>query len=86
MSRVLIFGISGMLGSATFNVFAHDANFEVLGTVRNGAVKQYFSPELHENIITGTDVLDDEKIKLQFFSHGPIFIKFIHNIPENIVL
>jgi dTDP-4-dehydrorhamnose reductase len=62
MSKVLIIGISGMLGSAAFNVFARDTNFEVLGTGRNLGVKAYFPPELHGNIITGLDVLDTDSL------------------------
>ena len=42
MSKVLVFGASGMLGSTVFKVFSEDKEFGVFGTARNDSVKGYF--------------------------------------------
>jgi dTDP-4-dehydrorhamnose reductase len=57
-TRVLIFGISGMLGSAAFQLFSQDESLDVFGTARSGSVKNYFPTRSHEKIIAGIDVLD----------------------------
>lgn len=60
--KILVVGVSGMLGSATFNAFSKDRNFEVLGTARSAVAKKYFPPELHEKIIDGIDILDTDSL------------------------
>lgn len=62
MTRVLILGVSGMLGSAVFNVAANDSKLEVMGTARNGVVKQYFPSQMHDQIIDGIDVLNSDSL------------------------
>jgi dTDP-4-dehydrorhamnose reductase len=56
--RVLILGVSGMLGNAAFRFFSQSEGYETFGSARSGAVLQHFSPLLHSNIVTGVDVLD----------------------------
>ena len=58
--KVLIFGISGMLGSETFWQLSQRGELAVTGTVRSDGVKAYFPPALRENIIADVDVLDDD--------------------------
>jgi len=60
--RVLVFGVSGMLGSATFSVFSEDENYEVFGTARSAGVKKFFPENWHENILPGVDVLDSDSL------------------------
>jgi dTDP-4-dehydrorhamnose reductase len=60
--RILVFGASGMLGSAVFKLFAEDGRFELKGTVRSESTKQYFPNEWRENIIAGIDILDDDSL------------------------
>jgi dTDP-4-dehydrorhamnose reductase len=62
MTRVLILGVSGMLGSAVFSVTADDPRFEVLGTARSGAVRRFFPSQKHDNIIDGIDVLNNDSL------------------------
>ena len=58
--RILVMGISGMLGSAVFKLFAESGGYELSGTVRSEMTKQYFPDKWHENIIADIDILDNE--------------------------
>ena len=58
--KVLVVGVSGMLGSASFKVLSGDRNIDVTGTARDASVKKYFSPELQTKIISGIDILDND--------------------------
>ena len=59
--KVLIFGATGMLGSALMRILSENDNLEVYGTVRSTESKKLFSAEYHEKLITGCDAtrLDD---------------------------
>lgn len=61
-TRVLVFGVSGMLGSSVFRVFSHDDSVDVFGTARSDSVKNYFPVELQGQIIAGVDVLDSDSL------------------------
>jgi dTDP-4-dehydrorhamnose reductase len=54
--KILILGVSGMLGNAMLRVMAEAGGHDVRGTTRSGTVKRHFSPHLSERIITGIDV------------------------------
>lgn len=56
--KVLVLGVSGMLGHAVFRTLDRDPAFEVWGTARNSSVRQYFPDNLHDRIEAGIDVLD----------------------------
>ena len=60
--KVMVIGVSGMLGSASFKVLSEDRNIDVSGTLRNDSVKKYFSPQLQERIIAGVDILDNDAL------------------------
>lgn len=60
--RVLILGISGMLGSAMFRFFSERNNHEIWGTVRNKNNLHFFNEKYHSNIITDVDVLDSQTL------------------------
>lgn len=64
--RVLVFGASGMLGSAVFREFDGHAPYEVWGLVRNEAFLPYFSPAQQRRIMTGVDVLDEAALCAAF--------------------
>ena len=59
--KVLIFGATGMLGSALMRILSENDNMEVFGTVRSTESKKLFSAEYHEKIISGCEatLLDD---------------------------
>lgn len=58
--RVLVLGVTGMLGSAVFRYFDAHAVHEVWGTVRSAAALRYFSEGQRERLLVGVDVLDQD--------------------------
>ena len=60
--KILIIGISGMLGSAVFHVFARTGGFDVTGTVRDISVSALFPVDLREKIVAGVDVLQENTL------------------------
>lgn len=57
--KVLILGVSGMLGSALFKKYSNDAEIVVYGTARNKSTLNYFDGNLHERIICNVDIDSD---------------------------
>lgn len=64
--RVLVLGVSGMLGSAVFREFEGDGKNEVWGLMRNEAFLPYFSPAQQRRIVIGVDVLDEAALRFAF--------------------
>lgn len=60
--RVLILGVTGMLGSAVFRAFGADTAYDVWGTLRSGAALRYFPQQCHSHLLTGVDVLDQDAL------------------------
>jgi len=54
--KVLVIGITGMLGNAMFRTFLNsNAGYDVSGTARNESVFRFFPDEVCNRIITGID-------------------------------
>ena len=63
--RILVLGITGLLGSAVFHVLSEKKDWRVFGTLRTEESKRFFAPVLNLNLVVGVDVLDQaELIKL----------------------
>lgn len=60
--KILILGVTGMLGNAVFQVFSDDPGHETWGTVRNGAALRYFAPQHQPHLLSGVDVLDQDAL------------------------
>lgn len=60
--RILIVGVTGMLGSALHRIFAPDARYEVWGTLRDSAAKRHFPVESHPRLLTGVDINDHDAL------------------------
>ena len=60
--RILVLGVTGMLGHAVLRVFEADAEHEVWGTLRGAAGLRHFSPQSHFRLLTGIDVLDQDAL------------------------
>ncbi|MDB5822796.1 MAG: dTDP-4-dehydrorhamnose reductase [Herminiimonas sp.] len=56
--KVLVLGISGMLGNAMFRVMSQDPQLEAVGTARSPDILRFFAPGLRGRVIAGVDVLD----------------------------
>lgn len=60
--RVLILGVTGMLGSAVFKVFAGDPQHEVWGTLRSESGRCFFAEADHAHLVSGVEVLDQDAL------------------------
>lgn len=60
--RILVLGVSGMLGNAMLRVLSERADLQVFGTVRSGVAKHFFSPEIVKRVITGVDVENQDAL------------------------
>ena len=56
ITKILVFGVSGMLGNAVFRVFCSDGDREVFGTLRDNRAVEKFSAPQKSNILAGIDV------------------------------
>lgn len=65
--RVLVLGVTGMLGNSVFRHFSRIEKFETRGTARSRGVASHFPEQLQENIIFNVDVLDTDSL-LSVFS------------------
>lgn len=54
--RVLVLGVSGMLGHTVFRVFSENGNWQTFGTARDERIRQQLPQARPEAIITGVDV------------------------------
>ena len=54
--KVLVFGASGMIGSAMFRVLSESPGWEVWGTLRSAAAKRFFSGDQQDKLVIGVDV------------------------------
>lgn len=61
--RMLILGVTGMLGHTLFLSFLEEHGFEVSGTVRNRSeLGKWFTPRQQEHILSGVDADDFDSI------------------------
>lgn len=65
--KVLVLGITGMLGNAVFRLFSQSPGFETHGTARSAAGLRYFDEALRPNIHAGVDVEQHDHL-VQIFS------------------
>lgn len=62
MIRVLVLGVTGMLGHAVFEVFSQDARHEVWGTMRGEEGRRSFSDVAQASLLSGVDVLNQDSL------------------------
>ncbi len=63
--RVLVLGVSGMLGNAMIRVLSEKEEWAVFGTVRSSGARRFFSAKIAERLMTGIDVENhDALVKL----------------------
>jgi dTDP-4-dehydrorhamnose reductase len=60
--KVLVLGVSGMLGSAAFRGLAAKPGIMAFATARTGNIHRHFADSLRANLITGVDVLDTDAL------------------------
>lgn len=64
--RVMVLGVTGMLGNAVFKTLADDPTLEVWGTLRLEAGKRFFHERTWPRLRSGIDVLDRDVLAALF--------------------
>ncbi|PTT24973.1 SDR family oxidoreductase [Pseudomonas sp. HMWF021] len=60
--KVLVLGVTGMLGSTVFRQFHGNPHLEVWGTLRNPNGVKHFPEDTHSSLISNVDVLDQDSL------------------------
>lgn len=60
--RVLILGVTGMLGSAVLRTLNPDSAFEVWGTLRSASALRHFPEQDRARLLCGVDALDQDAL------------------------
>jgi dTDP-4-dehydrorhamnose reductase len=82
-AKVLVLGISGMLGNAVLRVFAQGDDYSVVGSARSASVLRLLPPELCERVICGVDVENsDSLVRLFTFARPDVVINCIGLIKQ----
>lgn len=69
--KVMILGVTGMLGNAMFRVLSEGADLAVYGTARSDSARQHFSDSLSSRINVGTDVESNDSLVRAFAAVQP---------------
>lgn len=69
--RILILGVSGMLGNTMIRVLSEKADWQVYGTVRSESAKQFFHPEISKRLFSGVDVEQHDSLVDAFIQVHP---------------
>ncbi len=69
--KILVLGVTGMLGSSVFRAFSLDTAHEVWGTLRSNIGLQYFSNDCRQHLLTGVDVLDQDVLTSTLVNVSP---------------
>jgi len=56
--KVLVLGVTGMLGSAVFRQLSGDPRYDIWGSLRSVSGLSHFPNEFHSQLLTNVDVLD----------------------------
>jgi dTDP-4-dehydrorhamnose reductase len=70
-TRVLVLGVSGMLGNAVLRFFAQSNIYSVLGSARSPVLLRLLPPELREQVICGVDVESADSLMRLFTQTRP---------------
>lgn len=73
--KILVLGITGMLGNAMLRFFSKEKKFNIFGTTRQHDVSRFFPNEEYSNIITGVNVEDPDSL-----------IKIFANVKPDVVI
>lgn len=71
MKKILILGVSGMLGHSLYRYLSEKTEVEVYGTLRHPVNKGHFSEAIQANLITHVDVLNQDGLIALFNTVKP---------------
>lgn len=60
--KVLVLGVTGMLGNAMFRVLSEQSDLRVFGSARNASARRYFHEQWQPNILGGVDVENHDSL------------------------
>lgn len=60
--KILVLGVTGMLGNAVFRELGRDASHDVWGTLRSVSALRHFPEQSRPRLLTGVDVLDQDAL------------------------
>jgi len=60
--KVLVFGASGMIGSAMFRVLSEKPGWQVWGSLRSADAKRFFTADQRDRLLAGVDVEKHEAL------------------------
>lgn len=69
--KILVLGVSGMLGNAMFRTLSEGTEVEVFGTARSSSVLRQFAPEEASKVISGVDVENQDSLARVFSEVKP---------------
>jgi dTDP-4-dehydrorhamnose reductase len=64
--KVIVFGASGMIGSAMFRVLSAEPGWQVWGTLRSDEAKRFFSGDQQDKLVAGVDVEKQDALVRMF--------------------
>ncbi len=64
--RILVIGVTGMLGNAVFRLFASTPGYQTYGSIRSSSKLRLLQSELHPNVISDIDVENFDSLALLF--------------------
>lgn len=69
--KVMVLGVTGMLGNAMFRVMSENSSLAVFGTSRSESARRFFSEELCSQLKTGIDVENYDSLVSVFAAVRP---------------
>ena len=69
--RVMVLGVTGMLGNAMFRVLSENADLVVYGTARSESSRRYFAENLQSQIFVGVNVENHDSLVKVFADVQP---------------
>lgn len=69
--KILVLGVTGMLGNAMFRVMSAVPGFEAYGTIRSESGRRHFSGDLAAYLVSGVDVENHDSLVSAFAQTQP---------------
>ena len=69
--RVMVLGVTGMLGNAVFRVLSANSDLAVYGTARNESSRRFFSDDMSSQLLVGIDVENHDALVRAFAAVRP---------------
>ena len=73
--KVLVVGASGMIGSTMFRVLGEHSEWDIYGSIRAECVKRFFPVSVHQNLIAGVDLENQD-----------LLVKILNQIRPHVVV